>query len=294
MTEEQTPDQELQAAAAEVAEEAVEEAVEDILSDFDEKEVDEAAAEDEVEEVAEPTKINHRGHEVSVEQEELINLAQKGFDYEQKMGELKEEVREIEGFKALKEILDEDPAKAEKVRRIIAGIEEPEGGEERDENDGEDLFFGDDDSREENKTAGKVKALEDKVKAMEGERNERVVAEHQRDTEELIRAEVERYPALKNAGEVAFAPILGLLTLRPDADVENVVKVVADQFQQYESSIRADYVEKKTAKNPPKSPSGGATPTTVQRSSFTADDLREGHVKAAAMAFLNNEQPTGE
>ena len=272
----------------------------DALDDLveNEEEQNEEDAPDESEEEGPATvKINHLGREIEVTQENLIALAQKGFDYESKMRELKEDSADYQGYLAMKQIMDENPDVRKRVQEAFTG---PSGsGESQEEQDDEWGFL---DDEEEEGTASKkkadselqkeIQALNERIDVLTRERDEERQTEHQKMMEEQLRAEVEKYPALKEAGEVAYAPILGLMTLRPDADVSKVVEVVNQQFKDYENRIRSSYTDKKRQQVSQTKPMPNKTAKTVLTPPrFSHRDLDGGNVRRAALAFLEQSAP---
>lgn len=71
-------------------------------------------------------KIKWQGQEREVTQAELLDLAQKGFDYTQKTQALAQERDQLAGLAGLQKLLQSDPVKARKIAEVIAGTTQPE------------------------------------------------------------------------------------------------------------------------------------------------------------------------
>lgn len=68
--------------------------------------------------------IKWQGQEKEVTQDELFDLAQKGFDYTRKTQTLAEERNRLAPYEGLANLIKSDPAKANKIAAILAGSQE--------------------------------------------------------------------------------------------------------------------------------------------------------------------------
>ena len=74
--------------------------------------------------------IKHNREEISLPEDQIVELAQKGFDYKSKLNELGEQRRQVEEqasefdqMKQFKNYLDSNPEKAARIAAIIEGEE---------------------------------------------------------------------------------------------------------------------------------------------------------------------------
>ena len=263
---------------------------------LDELEVTEETPEEEPEqEAGELLTMNYRGEQVQVTRDKAIELAQKGFDYETKMAALKETNADYAGYEAMKEWMAANPDEAAKVKSIIAGeTEEPQQEEELD-----DDWLSDFEDEEEaprlkqrKEANSEVQALKRQVDELRAERDQKRAKEETEAMGNLLRAEVAKYPELEEAGELAYAPILGVLSTRPDADPSQVVKAVAAQFKELMTKTRSGYVKKKveTLEETPAEVLKGKNPTILRKPTFGREDMDSGDLRRAVLAHFNTDK----
>lgn len=261
-----------------------EETVEEISEEEDTEEAEE--------EESEPEKITliHRGREIQVGEDELVALAQKGFDYESKMRDLKETSADYQGYEAMKQIMEQNPEIRDRVRAAFAAQESDSKDEEEQESSSWSLLDDEDEApvkKTDSKLQKEIQSLREQVESLSHERASERASEQQKEMEAQLRAEVEKYPALVAAGDIAYAPILGLMTLRPEADVSKVVEVVNNQFKEFESRIRGSYTDDKRRQVSQAKPIPKKTSSTVLTPpKFSASDMESGNTRRAALAFL--------
>lgn len=269
-----------------------EEVVEDpeVVEETPEEPMDEEPMDEEL------LEMNYRGEQVRVTREKAIELAQKGFDYETKMAALKETNADYAGYEAMKEWMAANPDEAAKVKSIIAGdFEEPQVEEELD-----DGWLSDFEDEEDQPRATKqrqeanpeVMALKRQVDELRAERDQKRAQEETKAMGNLLRAEVAKYPELEEAGELAYAPILGVLSTRPDADPSQVVKAVAEQFKKYTDKTRSGYIKKKveTLEETPTEVLKGKNPTILRKPTFGRNDMESGNLRRAVLAHLTTHE----
>lgn len=268
-----------------------------------EEQDDDLEFEDEVEEdvlVEEPipeelVTMNYRGEQVQVTKTKAIELAQKGFDYESKMAALREDSQDYAGFKAMSQWMDENPDKAARVQRIIAGkVDDPEE-EEQEYSDWQDDFEEDGEEpkpkKQRMKTDREVQSLMMQVEELQKERNEKRNMEETSRMGKMLQQEVAKYPSLEEFGELAYAPILGVLSARPEADLVQVVKAVAGQFEAQLLRIKDGFVKKKTARlqTLPEDEPSGSVPTILHKRKYSGKDLDSGDLRRAVLASFKED-----
>lgn len=236
--------------------------------------------------------VNYKGAKIEItDEEELRNLAQKGLDYEVEMRRLRDERRDYEGYVAMKQLLDNDPKRREQINAILAGGEAPQK-EERAADPWKDLelsLANEQDETKKTETEDVVR-LRKQVEELQGKIRDREDAEERDRMENLLRTEVGKYEELVSAGELAYAPILSLLQLRPDADPKKVVEVVARQFADYRRKIAGSFVKRKEETPPGGGDLPNGQPPKSAPKRLNRSDLEDGSVRRMALEFWENQE----
>lgn len=272
------------------------EVVENTEQDELELELDDEVVEEEAPE-EELVEINYRGNPVKLSKEQLIALSQKGFDYENKMAALKETSADYAGYEAMRDWMEENPDKAEKIQAIIQG-QETEIAPKEEEQDEDWLTTFDEDEedipkkKQRTESDAELQALKRQVAEMRAEREAKKAEQQTKAMGEFLQNEVAKYPELVEFGELAFAPILGVLASRPDVDPAQVVKVVAAQYKDKLKEIRGGYVKKKkeSLEHVPLDKPQGSNPTILRKKTFSGKDLDTGDLRRAVFAKFNQNE----
>ncbi len=243
--------------------------------------------------------LKHKGREIRVTEEEAIDLAQRGFDYERKMGALNQERQSqqrdqqlYENYVRYKRYLEENPTAAEAIGRVLETYEE-KGRIPRIDFDGE----GEEGTeRVPPQIAKTLKVLQDKIDNME----------RQRGVDELTRSmldAVESNPALKDYSERSLArggkdealqKLAQVMKTDPNLTVEEAAKVAATEVSLIaetlgvKSSSYAGAKRKDQARFGHQESGDGVPPASPMpgKRSFSGKDMQNGTVRRAIVDFL--------
>ena len=246
--------------------------------------------------------LNHRGRNIEVDEDEARNLAQKGFDYEAKMADLKSRRDQLErdaveygNYQKYKEYLTNNPKVADSIGRVLETYEargalpnidfdsHQEGSERIDP-----------------EVMKEIRQLNQKIQQMEVRTATDQLARDMLDT-------VESNPVLKEWSERSLAAGKKDMALQklgeamrsdPNLSLEAAAKVVATEFTQINETLgvpKNAYVGNKKqdqarfghTERPGDSPPAVQAP---EQRTYSGKDLHKGVVRRAVAAFLNQAQ----
>lgn len=250
----------------------------------------------------EEVELNHRGNSVRVTQDRLRNLAQKGFDYESRMKELKDHEAELrtdaEGWKAYQEYrtwMKENRPAAQAVANLLEFFESKGRVPKMDlEGEGEEGT--------EKMPASIARALarvDERFAALD--KREREAAVQNIATEML--AAVRSQPVLKrlsdadrkaNRSDRALKKLAAAMKTDPAAGLEELAEQVATEIQADVETLNPatrTYVDEKQKDRErfgrPERPGAAAPEIPVpEAKEYSAKDLKNGNVRRGVAAFL--------
>lgn len=265
---------------------------------------EEAPTEPTVEPVVEPTgeaetfQVNYNGQAVSLSLEEVTAYAQKGLDYETKMGMLKQDKEGYDSFKAWEKYLDERPDLKDFWLSLCDQYENNGGQIPR-------MVSSDEEGFETPTEDPKIAVLNGRIKNLEGLiEGQGVQAESQRQGQELLTRlqwAIEQRPYLKQVAErsvqlhgrdIVTERLIQRLQQNPAQDVNLLVKAVETELRETGETLVPGSGGNPT-EDPTPEPFTTVEPTaTPAPGSFqppkegTGDDLKSGKIRRGVEDYL--------
>lgn len=226
--------------------------------------------------------IKHRKEEFDLPKDEVVRLAQKGFDYETKTKELGEQRRQMEEqaaefdqMRQFKSYLDANPDKAAKIAAVI---------------EGEEYGLGDDVDPESTEflQAKKLKGLESQLQNLTDDARQAEIRRIQADVDRNISNVISSSEVLQRSDDLARQAILQELASDPSQEIAVAAKVVESKFARVASAkTPEEYVESKKEQSRFAVESGGSpAAATSTGQAFNKGSMQDGSLRSAALEYL--------
>lgn len=193
---------------------------------------------------------------------------------------------ELEELEGLQKLLDRDPAKAVQVVAALA----------RDKTGGalgltsEELGLIDDDDSEDGASGAVSRALTRRLESLEREQREAKQSSAQQRQESEVRAALDDYPDIKGseAGKRIFTTVVRAIGASgSQAEIRDIAETVALNMRHFlQEAAEVKLKERERNARDYAMPGGGAPTLTAPEKPFTAQDFKQGGVKAHALEIF--------
>lgn len=246
--------------------------------------------------------LNYRGRPVELTLDRVVELAQQGFDYSEKMramnaekATLEQDKAGYEGYREYKQYMNSHPELAKTVFDVLKHYEDTnavpvfENGAVRPAQGGSGV-------------TGVPRDLFDRITRLEGMVQPVFEDRRQEAFSQLVGSAIQSRPILKKISDqcrasgrpdLAAQKLGELLKSDPGADVNVLADVVATDFRRVAETLgAASYVEDKQRDSQrfPDTSVGGAPAPGVNKTTYNSKDLKSGKVRSAATAFMRSVQ----